>query len=36
VLALVGDRDMLSGERCDDPRPAVAFAPDRDLLWGDG
>lgn len=33
--ALVGDRDLLSGERCGDPRPAVAFAPERDALWGD-
>jgi hypothetical protein len=35
VLAVVADRDLLSGERCDDPRPAVAFAPGRDALWGD-
>lgn len=35
VLSLIGDRNMLSGERCDDARPAVAFAPERDALWGD-
>jgi Zinc dependent phospholipase C len=33
VLAVIADRDLLSGERCGDPRPAVAFAPDRDRLW---
>ena len=26
---------MLTGLACDDPRPRVAFAPDRDLIWGD-
>jgi hypothetical protein len=35
VLAATGDRDMLSGERCGDPRPALAFSPERDALWGD-
>jgi hypothetical protein len=35
LLAVVADRDLLSGEPCGDPRPAVAFAPGRDALWGD-
>jgi hypothetical protein len=35
VLAVVADRDLLSGARCGDPRPAVAFAPERDALWGE-
>ncbi|NLE23517.1 MAG: hypothetical protein GX624_12175 [Actinobacteria bacterium] len=35
VLAAVADRDMLSGERCDDPRPAVAFCSEQDAIWGD-
>jgi hypothetical protein len=33
AVAVIGDRSMLSGLPCDDPRPRVAFAPDRDLLW---
>ena len=36
AVAVIGDRSMLTGLACDDPRPRVAFAPDRDLLWGDG
>lgn len=35
ILAVVADRDLLSGARCDDSRPAVAFAPERDALWGE-
>lgn len=35
VLALIGDRDMLSGEPCDGPLRATAFSVERDRLWGD-
>ena len=35
AVAVIGDRSMLTGLACDDPRPRVAFAPDRDLIWGD-
>lgn len=35
AVATIGDRSMLTGVACDDPRPRVAFAPDRDILWGD-
>ncbi len=35
AVEVIGDRSMLTGVACDDPRPRVAFAPDRDLLWGD-
>jgi hypothetical protein len=34
LLAATGDRDMLSGEPCGDPRPATAFSPERARLWG--
>jgi len=33
AVAVIGDRSMFTGLPCDDPRPRVAFAPDRDLLW---
>jgi hypothetical protein len=35
AVAVIGDRSMFTGLDCDDPRPRVAFAPDRDLIWGD-
>ena len=35
AVAVIGDRSMITGLACDDPRPRVAFAPDRDLIWGD-
>lgn len=35
AVAVIGDRSMFTGLACDDPRPRVAFAPDRDLIWGD-
>jgi hypothetical protein len=35
AVTVIGDRSMFSGLACDDPRPRVAFAPDRDQLWGD-
>jgi hypothetical protein len=35
AVAVIGDRSMLTGMTCDDSRPRVAFAPDRDLIWGD-
>jgi len=35
AVEVIGDRSMLTGVACDDPRPRVAFAPDGDLLWGD-
>jgi hypothetical protein len=35
AVETIGDRSMLSGVACDDPRPRVAFAPDRGLMWGD-
>jgi hypothetical protein len=34
VVAAVGDRDMISGERCGAPSAPVAFAPERGALWG--
>ena len=34
AAAVVGDRNMLTGLRCEDPRPPVAFAADMDLIWG--
>jgi hypothetical protein len=34
-VAVIGDRSMFTGLACDDPRPRVAFAPDRDRIWGD-
>jgi hypothetical protein len=33
AVAVIGDRSMFTGLTCDDPRPRVAFAADRDLLW---
>ena len=36
AVEVIGDRSMLTGVACDDPRPRVAFAPDLDLIWGDG
>ncbi len=35
AVAVIGDRSMFTGLACDDPRPRVAFAPQRDLIWGD-
>jgi hypothetical protein len=35
AVAVIGDRSMLTGLACDDPRPRVAFAPDRDVIWKD-
>ena len=35
AVRVIGDRSMLTGVACDDPRPRVAFAPDLDLIWGD-
>ena len=36
AVAVIGDRSMFAtGVACDDPRPRVAFAPDRDLIWED-
>ena len=35
AVAVIGDRSMFTGLPCDDPRPRVAFAPERDLIWGD-
>jgi hypothetical protein len=35
AVEVIGDRSMLTGVDCDDPRPRVAFAPDLDLVWGD-
>ncbi|MGE5229529.1 MAG: zinc dependent phospholipase C family protein [Deltaproteobacteria bacterium] len=33
AVAVIGDRSMFTGVACDDPRPLVAFAPDREQLW---
>ncbi len=35
TVTVIGDRRMFTGLACDDPRPRVAFGPDRDLIWGD-
>lgn len=35
AVAVIGDRSMVTGLPCDDPRPRVTFAPDRDLIWAD-
>lgn len=35
AVEVIGDRSMLTGVTCDDPRPRVAFAPDLSLIWGD-
>ena len=35
ALAVIGDRNMITGVACGDPRPLVAFAPERDELWGE-
>lgn len=34
AVAAIGDRNMLTGLPCDDPRPPVAFAPGIERLWG--
>jgi hypothetical protein len=34
VAAAAGDRSMLTGLPCEDPRPAVAFVPGMVRLWG--
>lgn len=33
VLARIGDRDMITGLPCGDPRPPVAFAPGLEQIW---
>jgi hypothetical protein len=33
ALAVIGDRDMISGVPCEDPRPLVAFAPGLEQAW---
>ncbi len=33
AVAMIGDRSMVSGEPCDDPRAPTAFAPDQDAMW---
>ena len=33
LLALIGDRNMVTGLPCEDQRPALAFAPDQARLW---
>ena len=33
AVAVIGYRSMFSGVACDDPRPQVAFAPDRARIW---
>jgi hypothetical protein len=33
--AALGDRNMVTGVACGDPQPLVAFAPERDELWGE-
>jgi hypothetical protein len=35
AIAVIGDRNMITGVACGDPRPLVAFAPDREGLWGE-
>jgi hypothetical protein len=34
ALAVIGDRNMITVLPCEDPRRLVAFAPERDALWG--
>jgi hypothetical protein len=34
ALAVIADRNMITGLPCRDPRRLVAFAPERDALWG--
>ena len=34
AVAAIGDRNMLTGLPCDDPRPPVAFAAGLERLWG--
>ena len=34
AVAAIGDRNMLTGLPCDDPRPPVAFAAGIEQLWG--
>jgi hypothetical protein len=36
ALAVIGDRNMLTGLPCEDPRPLVAFAPGLEHAWGIG
>ena len=36
AVEVIGDRSMLTGVACEDPRPRVAFAPDLNRIWGDG
>jgi len=33
ALSVIGDRNMITGVPCGDPRPLVAFAPSLDQLW---
>jgi hypothetical protein len=35
AVSVIGDRSMVTGLGCEDPRPRVAFAPDRDLIWAE-
>jgi hypothetical protein len=35
ALAVIGDRNMITGVACGDPQPLVAFAPEREELWGE-
>jgi hypothetical protein len=36
AVAAIGDRNMLTGLPCEDPRPPVAFAPGLEQAWGLG
>ena len=36
ALAVIGERDMITGVPCEDPRPLVAFAPGLEQAWGLG
>jgi hypothetical protein len=35
AVAAIGDRNMVTGVACGDPQPLVAFAPEREELWGE-
>ena len=35
AVAVIGDRNMITGVACGDPQPLVAFAPEREELWGE-